>query len=952
MKLKIHFLEEALRRKDPAYNEAALKENTDLKVDKVTMQKELYGYRKTLGIAERDLEKYRQQLAQVQENMRKRHADEGQREELDRLRQLVDEKDSEIQRLKDTIISAGPEAGDFDKLRDEIGDLEAEGREKDRFLEDRDDEIEELQDKVASSAATISSLQDEIALFKEKVEELEEQDSDSQGQNDQLEKMREDLKTADQKIEQLENDLNQRSSEVDKIKSLREEAVEEKEHVQADLDELQEEMSNKSFSSKGLSRQLEEKAKKLQEEVGIIRIEHAALQEAHQARLRDNQHLQEQIDELVQEGDLKLQNLNDDLELAIHEKEVALREQKLLTSKLHVAEDDLLQKTEEKDLLQSRHDALTAESASLQKDLTKCQQRIDNLEDDLEREREHAMENDRAIRGEVDDDVERLKDEFQDLRQEFDENERRFDAEEERWTRERQDFETRCEKAEQQATGLERTLAKLQEADDGSLGKGQKIQEALQSEEDRHAAEEAVLSRQLDELTAEADVRRRDLDDVRTERSKLREEIRASKREQVSLQDKIQGLEDEIEVLQSSMEEDGIQSSRLQSSETQCANLRKEKQVLQDQYANLNIEMHSLRNSFNEVEAQRDELKSELRVTKHQNEDTIKLDQEKLDLRTAKMRLEADIRRLREEKKALGMKAEAIERELEEEIEKAGAEETRMEVEIDSLKKQLAGASKGKAEVETQRAVDAREREFKSRIKELEANHEILSQDLEDICLLRDSEVAKNTASEQTLERLQKRVQRLETDLKSARSHNGDQTIALERKDLHDMLKDAKLELEELHLQLQDSQEKIESHVLCEKELRSQLKRAREERGAQIQKANLVFKELDSVQRRYERTLDKTKKMRDDFEMERKALTHGVRFPNVSSSSLHHGETAFLQLEAEAAQSGKRHGAEIKGLAKQIGYLRARCQREQGFRADLAYAKKFFLMQVQLYSAW
>jgi chromosome segregation ATPase len=1021
LKLKIHFLEEALRRKDPAYNEAALKENTDLKVDKVTMQRELYGYRKTLGIAERDLEKYRQQLAQVQENMRKRHADEGQREELDRLRRLVEDKDFEIQQLKDTIEFAATPDGDVDKLKDEMGDLEADGREKDRLLEDRDDEIEELQDKLASSAATVSNLEDEVAILKENVEELQERDPDSQDTAGRLEKMRDDLSTADQRIEELEDDLDRQSSDVEKSVSLREQALKEKEQVQADLDELREDMSNKSFNLKGLSRQLEEKAKKLRDEIETLRSEHTGLEEAHEAKLRENQHLQEKVDELIQEGDLKLQNLNDDLELASHEKDIALREQKSLQSKLRTVEDELLRKTEAKDLLQSRHDTLTTESASLQKDLARCQIRIDDLENDLENEREHAMENDRAIRGEVNDDFERLKDEFEDLRQEFDENERRFDAEEEKWSSERQNLESRCERAEQQATGLERTLEKLQEADATGSGKSRKIQEALHSEKDRHAAEEVILSRQLEDLTTEAETRRRDLEDTRTERSKLREELRASRREQLSLQDKIQGLEDEIEVLQSGMEEDGIQTSRLQSSETQCTTLRKEKQALQDQFANLNIEMHTLRNSLNEVEAQRDELKSELRVVKHQNEDTIKLDQEKLDLRTAKSRLEADIIRLREEKKSLGIKAEAVERELEEEIEKAGAEETRMEVEIDNLKKRLAVASEGRdkelrsatekvqhlegqiQELESQlqhaenqldgvselsilrKDLDAarkketdyaqreaaqrqsiremkrrisdleqhsKEQDLRSRINELEASHKLLSQDLEDLRLLQDHGVAKNSASEQTIERLRKRIKWLEADLQSISTRNGDQTIALERKDLHDMLKGAKLELEDVHLQFQDGQEKMETHVLREKELRAQLKRTREERGAQTQKANLVFRELDTVQRRYERTLGKMEKMQDNFEMERKALTRGVRFPNVSSSSLHQNETALVQLEAEAAQNEKRHGAEIKGLAKQIGYLRARCQREQAFRADLAYAKKFFLMQVQLYSAW
>ena len=79
LKLKIHFLEEALRKAGPGFSEAALKENTELKVDKVTMQRELHRYRKTLTSAERDLELYRQQMLEMQDKMRRNMPVKGRR---------------------------------------------------------------------------------------------------------------------------------------------------------------------------------------------------------------------------------------------------------------------------------------------------------------------------------------------------------------------------------------------------------------------------------------------------------------------------------------------------------------------------------------------------------------------------------------------------------------------------------------------------------------------------------------------------------------------------------------------------------------------------------------------------------------------------------------------------------------------------------------------------------
>ena len=48
----------------------------------------------------------------------------------------------------------------------------------------------------------------------------------------------------------------------------------------------------------------------------------------------------------------------------------------------------------------------------------------------------------------------------------------------------------------------------------------------------------------------------------------------------------------------------------------------------------------------------------------------------------------------------------------------------------------------------------------------------------------------------------------------------------------------------------------------------------------------------------------------------------------------------------------KQHEGELRGLAKQIQYLRAKCTREETFRADLVYTKKWFLMQVEMYNKW
>ena len=48
----------------------------------------------------------------------------------------------------------------------------------------------------------------------------------------------------------------------------------------------------------------------------------------------------------------------------------------------------------------------------------------------------------------------------------------------------------------------------------------------------------------------------------------------------------------------------------------------------------------------------------------------------------------------------------------------------------------------------------------------------------------------------------------------------------------------------------------------------------------------------------------------------------------------------------------KRHIGELKGLAKQIQYLRGRLAREECFREGLGWQKRWFLMNVEMFSQW
>jgi chromosome segregation ATPase len=988
LKLKIHFLEEALRKAGPGFSEAALKENTELKVDKVTMQRELHRYRKTLTAAERDLEAYRQQMLELQDKMRRKHASEGQKEELDRLQRALEEKESEVLDLKDQLRAAQTEDAQVEKLRNVIGDLEADLREKDRLLDERDDEVDNLKETVKAAHRREIELEEKA------------QTSDN-------------LAEARETIEELEQDIGKLRAEIKESREDCEAAIAEKKRAEADLEELQEEMANKSIMTKGLSRQIEEKANRLQDELENLRETHANLEKQHSSKVQEIEILRKKVD------------------------------------RFESVEEELRRKTDEKDLLQVHHDALTAESAALQRDLAKAHAAVEDLEDKLDHEKTLALKSEREVRDQYKGEIDRLNDEIEDLRADIREKERLYDNDSDKWESDRRNLESQRDRAEEQASGLQRTIDTLHQAEDNLSSKEMKLQQTLDSEKERHLREEAVLNRRIEELNADIESRRLALEDVQSELSEVREELRFTQREQKSLSEKVEALEDEVEVLQTSLDDEtdranadlaaakqeseslrrelqslkeglDLQASQglrgesnfgLREAEAQLIQVRKEKQDLQDQLAKLNLEMHSLRTTATDLEAERDEIKSQLRELKQQ-EDTFRLDQEKIELRTSKMKLDSELRRLRDEMRILTDRRQTTEAELKQEIERANFEEARLKDEISSarqketeyiqreaaqkeilrtLKRQITelerrahelelshlqsasphSSSSGSAhkseitevrhqlatahqtlkdlriklkevERESTRKVSAAANELQAKTTAWEADKFNLEQDLEQALLVKDELQAKNLAAEHSVTRLRSKIDRLEKELKTERQTVGeDRTMALERRDLHDMLRETQIQAEELEVVVKERESTIAKITAVESELRSQLKRVRDERSTQRERAVKAVQQLDELEAKFRRS-------KEAWEVERRSLTRGVRFPNMSVSDLRANET----LIREGEEREKIHVKELRGLMMQIEWLRARCRREESLRADAAYAKKFMMLQIDLFGAW
>ena len=880
---------------------------------------------------------------------------------------------------------------------------------------------------------------------------------------------------------------------------------------------MQEEISNKSFTTKGLSRQLEEKANKFQDDLDELREKHAQLQSSFDSKMRENKRLEERLQDQNQDADVRNQKLQDKYDLLYHEHEATVRKCESLTSRTQQAMEDLKIKSEEKDLLHSRHDTLSAESQALQRDMSKAYTRIRDLEASLDTERLRAEENERNLRSEAKEEIDRLSNQVSKMRRELDDRQSRFFAEQNQWESQRRELQSQREKSDEKAAGLQRTISKLQEVEGTMSGKEMKLQEALESENLRHQKEEGVLGRRIQDLNDDIQEKRQELEDIRSKLSQAKDDLRTSEQEQGQLERKVEALEDEIEVLQSELDcedaekarrrleaaeeeaeslraelietqqkldemralgarKETDQSHELRQIEEQLRQVKTERQGLHDRLASDNLALRQLQASSAEAEAERDELRSQLKEMRNQVDDTFKLDQEKIEMRTSKMKLQNELSRLQEERRSLSDKNISLERELEAEIARSTDEEARLTEEVrelqrkaalsssskdreaivinkkvlrlenrvkelegmlaskvddagatlelsmiqkelsaarqkergffereaaqkdvlhdlkskvahlerqsheaelarltaDSPRSSVAGSARKSEIIELQRQLtDAHQhlKELRTKSKEdlkslqrrlsdaekqaqshadtLEQQREQLETELSAAQQEQQSLQVKNSTATQTITRLRTRISTLEHDLSRHRqSATADNSMVEERRDLHEMLKDAKLQAEDLENQIAARDTSLAAATTREEDLRAQLRGVREERSLQTKKSAALTSELDNLQNRYEKAVDNFSRRQREWQDERKAMNSRVRFPNMSLSSLHDARDESVE------KMERRHNLEMKGLGRQIQWLRARLAREQGFRSGLAYEKRYLSLQIEMYQAW
>lgn len=1075
LKLKIHFLEEMLAKSDPNLNQEAIRANTDLRVDRATLQRELNKVKKQLQNSARDAETLRQQMLQDNAKVDQQIADKRIRKELEALQQTVRVKEEQIEKLQYRIDAEGRTQEVVD-LRGTIEDLEADLREKDRLIDTHEDE----KDNNSDQSRRINDLKAELEEANEKIEEFQE-----------LQAVNEELRATARQARQNLVDAAEAERERDAA-------------VEDGKEQLEEAQSN----------------------FRVLREKYDSLKNSHKAKSATIQDLESAL------AEAKAHARDSEQEL-LREKEAARRRQEdLLVSKAPIEErlqslsHQLDAKTDERDLLQTRHDALTDESEGLQRDLSKTRAENAQLQLELNAERQRSTEEERSYKEELRRVQERAASENSRLRTSLEAERGCVESIEDQWHTKCKEFQHRNEVLEKRTTALQQTIDTLQQSEGNLSTRESRLQTSLNAEKKRYQTEENALQQQIHGLHSELIDKRDVVDQYRTEASKLKEELKARARELGSAVQKQEALEDEIVVLQTSMDEEaeGVKkqitqlkdevraqktqlssnkveisqiTSELENAESKIKSLKEDVQTrstrknhnnghlteLSNLVADLQTENRSLSSGIKKAENRIQELENhaqlegkDLSYFRHDNEDRqdkisaleaerrtlarnlraaqdqikeleaqvaiehkdqslLRHDQDEkqskvLALQTEKRALSArlsealgyvkeleaqadakvgdqdiskhdrdsnlaKIQGLQSDKQSLSTRlSEALShvKELESKIiaerkdttpHKYGLSDQRKESSIlnretshkieiarleekvadlrDQLRDQLRGPQAPRTPNRSPSLValatpneiadlrrqldDARSQSkgYREQIQVLEKKARKTTAGLEKVSHDRDDEVWQlrreleskahdlqigrielekiREAVDKSTSKLRTRIQELEQELRQARlEHIEDDTMAMERQDLHDMLKSAKLEAEDLRLQLGDHSAQVHASQEREKILRSTMQRVRDERAEQQQRVAALSKDLSKLQDRYDEKVE---------ELYRQV-----------------GRLDVPQIK------DKKTAAEMKGLARQIEWLKQNLTREKSFRQALAYEKHYYLQQIDMYNAW
>ncbi|KAF2433794.1 hypothetical protein EJ08DRAFT_647087 [Tothia fuscella] len=829
LKLKIHFLEENLKRSGSEWNQQAIRENTELKTNSVMMEHELKKYRKQFTVAERELEQYRQQLRDYAEKMKRRHMDEGMREELDRLQALADDREKQMQEMQAQLDNADKMQSnnqESDKLMEDVEDLETELKEKEQLLDEREEEIETLKSRLQLVGGELD------AELEEKERRIEDLEAEVQRLSSKDDGERDDLQ------DQLDSATREHEAELEDLRKKAEIAERDKrEQLRLFETRLQSYSREKNAELEAAERKIEALEKDKVDEI-----------ESLELRLKLAESKGDNSSQLAQQA---AQDARDSLKRVTQEKDIEMESLRSQINAFEGVQDEL--EACQKQLRDHAEDVKARHAAELRQE-----EAMDKLRDSLaEKDREL-----RTVRNSI---------------QERDMAIQEIDK-----------MRTRVEERTSEVSALQKTV----DAQATSLQELRQARASLADLERKYATtttDVQKLQAAVNDRDRQLDTLRRTLEDRTNELEILRQGNEEPDTQIEGLQSIVRHRDQNLEELRETVDEQNSKLEALQrTAEERLRNIEELREVLTNTKQDLEDEVAVLEGSLDEAEDKKEELEAKIRTLEIEMQGTYEL-QAKFEP------VEKDLRTAQREKTNLQKKIESLERDRD----VADDERISLQSTIDTLRKDLKTAQKVaeiSAEVEslrerlstTESALAAAERKaFSSPDRARLA---------EDIRLQQSEKEASLEAQIQALE-----VTHRQTIQEKTRTHT------IELKKLHDLLRTSTLEVESLNLRITSAEQELSRVPHLQKELKDKERQLREYAAA-----------------------DTTKQLHSKAQEAREEAG---------------------RLRVEIMDKEKRHAGELRGLAKQITWLRSRCSREERFREGLSWQKKWFLMNVEMYNA-
>ncbi|KAF3916812.1 hypothetical protein ABW20_dc0108929 [Dactylellina cionopaga] len=1070
LKLKIFFLDDKLNKLGPEFNDVAIRENIEMKVEHTTLRAELKRLKKALLDSEKLVMELSGDAKSAQFSAQQKLA-ENKKSEADqaRIKDLLaelEDKNSQLDMLKDENERLKLELQDRDgteredaesietlnrrlaELEGEKEDLEAEVRAKDEQLDNRQDSqdnenqhlrdrIQELEEELQAKydeegneqhefQARVKELQEELSGKDDEIKAIQEEHEQQiasarqqyqqkkstmktiQDEKDSLEQRLAVLETEREgrgnelsdKVMELEHDNRQLQNELDEIRDKIDEAIDHRnrmenemadlvERHQEEIQKIREDHQERSVFMKSTAQDRESSRQRLQNDLLKLQEDLASMTTLHREKASEVDNLKTRIAQLSNNfgGDVKA------LQLEI----TRLQEEKERTKR------QLEDTGSQKNLLQLRHNTLTTESQELQNDLSRLTKELNDAKANLANEKQKLITIEQSLKSQLGSDRIALESEIDQLRSILETRNKDLRAKSDDWSAEKRQLELKLTTAEQRAKGYEKTITNLRESEGTFHGHERNLAKEIDALKSAHGAEIASFNLQITNLNQDLERRKEMLEKNASELQASKDEIRQVRKNERALDDKVRSLEEDLrstshnssnelkdtrEQLADAESRFGILKSEIKTCKDSLAiaqsqlrneqmnyktsldslkngNLSqeqlkidlknmekrleaalKEKQGIHEQLLHTNTQLSSIKADCQELEIEREELQAQIKDLTSQIGSRHRLDQEKVDLRLAKGKLERELKLATEERDELLGKAEEMEMQLEEAMAQAIADEQKLEDEVAELKSQV----KALTDVRDREAQLAKREvaRLETRIQELQDAQADLVDPMEFSDIKKDLESVRTreTQSKEKIRDQRQRIAKLEADLrdaKSTRPRNLDDTDAqIERQELHQHLMSARLQIEQMQGDMETKDNDLKLMLAREKELVARIKALKSDRTKLGNKATKAEESLLKSQTRLERAQEKLAHMQKVWDDERNLFEQKVVQNDVFTQK---------EMEVAATEQQRNHKAEIRGLGKQIQWLRAKAGREEKFRRDLTYSKKYFFKQIEMFSA-